>query len=454
MYNTRATSSDHKMLYTDLKIAVILLASSLFVGGWLASLPGFSEVERSTRRPRLAAIDQAAKAFSNKNEHLVHMYRSGLSNAVAKQSFIEADGSIYVQTGDIPAEWLRDSSAQVRPYLYFAKNDKDVRDYLRNVISRQAEYILIDPYANAFKENKGVWEQKYELDSLCYPIILAWTYWRVTNDSSIFTPQFQKAMQKAVEIMKLEQDHDKNSKYTHDELTRNGKDRPAGVCGMVWSGFRPSDDACRYHYLIPSEMMAVVALKGLEQIEKSIYKNDKFAAQVAELKNQIDNGIRKYGIVNDKQYGKVFAFEVDGLGNHTLEDDANIPSLLSAPYLGYVSTDDPIYQNTRRLILSKANKNFASGKIASGIGSEHTPKGYIWPLAMVMRGLTSTDRKEIDQQLKELLACDPGDHLLHESFHPDNQKEFTRPDFGWPNALFAEFIMLKYQGKKALPLPQ
>jgi len=407
----------------------------------------------SANRPRLESIEKAADTFVDKNKELEHMFRSGLTNAVQKQSFEEPDGSIYVQTGDIPAEWLRDSSAQVRPYLYFARQDPKVRDYLRKVIARQAAYMASNPYANAFKENKEVWEEKYELDSLCYPIILAWTYWKVTDDKSIFTPEFDQGIKKAVETMTLEQDHAKNSKYRHPELSFEGKGRPVSVNGMVWSGFRPSDDACYYQFLIPSEMMAVVALRGLEQIERSVYKNEQFADHIASLKESIDAGIHKYGIVESKEFGKVFAFEVDGLGSYTLQDDANIPSLLSAPYLGYVSVDDPVYQNTRKLILSRANKNYASGGVASGIGSEHTPKGYVWPLAMVMQGLTENKKENISKILHEVLACDPGDHLLHESFDPNQPTTFTRPDFGWPNALFAEFVMQKLQNKSPLPVP-
>lgn len=411
-------------------------------------------VQCPAARPKLVSVEKYAAQYKNpSNKQLETMFRYGILNAVQKQSFLKDDGTIYVQTGDIPAEWLRDSSAQVRPYLYFAKDDEKVRDYMRKVIARQANYILIDPYANAFKENNGVWEQKYELDSLCYPIILAWTYWKSSGDDSIFTANFHAAMKAAIDLMVLEQDHAKNSKYTHKELTWKGPDRPAAVSGMVWSGFRPSDDACYYHYLIPSEMMAVVALRGLEEIEKKVYKNEKFAADVAQLKGQIDAGIKKYGIVESKKFGKVYAFEVDGLGNYTLEDDANIPSLLAAPYMGYVSADDPIYLNTRKLILSSANKNYASGKVARGIGSEHTPKGYVWPLAMVMQALTSNSKPEISKVVSELLACDPGDHLLHESFDPNTPKKYTRPDFGWPNALFAELIMQKMLGKQPLPVP-
>lgn len=416
---------------------------------WSAAPPA------QANRPRLESIEKAAAEFKDKDKskQLESMFRSGITNAVQKQSFEEADGTIYVQTGDIPAEWLRDSSAQVRPYLYFAKEDESVRKYLRKVIARQAAYILIDSYANAFKENNEVWEQKYELDSLCYPIILAWTYWKVTGDASIFTPKFEEAMKKAVDTMILEQDHAKNSKYSHKELVNDGKGRPVAVCGMVWSGFRPSDDSCYYHFLIPSEMMAVVALRGLGQIEKSIYKNQAFAEKLESLEKQIDDGIHKFGIVESKDFGKVYAFEVDAMGNYTLEDDANIPSLLAAPYLGYVKIDDPIYQNTRKLILSKANKNFFSGSVASGIGSDHTPKGYVWPLAMVMQGLTETKPDNISKIMKEILACDPGDNLLHESFDPNAPKQFTRPDFGWPNALFAELVMQKLQHKEPLPVP-
>ena len=412
-----------------------------------------SAAAENPSRPKLPVVEKYASQFKDENKQLETMFRAGLLNAVQRQSFNKPDGTIYVQTGDIPAEWLRDSSAQVRPYLYFAKEDPQSREYLKKVIARQAAYVLVDPYANAFKENNGVWEQKYELDSLCYPIILAWTYWQQTGDKSIFTPEFDKAMNKAVDLMILEQNHDKNSKYTHPELTAKEPDRPAKECGMVWSGFRPSDDACQYHYLIPSEMMAVVALRGLEQIELSVYNNKSFASKISVLKKQIDSGIKKHGIVEDKKFGKVFAFEVDGAGNYSLGDDANIPSLLAAPYLGYVKINDPIYQNTRRLILSNANHNFASGSVASGIGSEHTPKGYVWPLAMVMQGLTSSSQSELDKVVKELLACDPGDHLLHESFNPNQPTEYTRPDFGWPNALFAELLMLKMQKRAELPVP-
>jgi uncharacterized protein len=397
----------------------------------------------------LPAIDKAAANFHDPNPQLEQLFRAGLLNTM-KQTTLEPDGTVYVSTGDIPAEWLRDSSAQVRPYLYFA-SDPAVASLIRAVIARQAKYIRIDPYANAFKEDyaRPIHERKYELDSLAYPIILAWTYWKQTGDKSIFTHDFSLAMDKVLDTLTTEQDHAKNSKYTFDTLSGN----KVKHTGMIWTGFRPSDDPCKYNYLIPSEMMAVVALSDLHEIERDVYLDPKKAARVHDMRKQIQDGIQNYGIVSVPKFGYIYAYEVDGLGGINLIDDANIPSLLSAPYLGYGKAGDPIYQNTRRYILSKANINFAVGTIGSGIGSEHTPHGYIWPLALIMQGLTASTDQERQLVLKELLASDPGDHLLHESFDPNQPKTFTRVDFGWPNALFSEFMLVDFYGEKPLPAP-
>ncbi|MBU6454535.1 MAG: glycoside hydrolase family 125 protein [Cyanobacteria bacterium REEB67] len=411
--------------------------------------------------PELPAVDAAAADFKDKDAELVRLFRAGLLNS-KKQVSLESDGTVYVSTGDIPAEWLRDSSAQIRPYLYFAKKDAKVAELIRGVIARQAKYLVRDPYANAFKKDFGIWEEKFELDSLTYPVIFAWSYYKATGDSSIFTPEFARAMDKVLDTMAREQDHAATCGkpgvywYTHESLVNNGKGPEAAHTGMVWMGFRPSDDNCKYSYLIPSEMMAVVALTALVEIEDKFYADQKRKEQALLLRTQIDDGIKKYGIVEVPGFGRVFAYEVDGLGNHLLIDDANIPSLLSAPYLGYVDKDDPTYQNTRRYILSTANPNYAVGRLGSGIGSEHTPKGYIWPLSLIMQGLTSSSPADSGEQadiVKALLASDPGDHLLHESYDPDDQKKFTRPDFGWPNALFSEYILVSRKMVTPLPVP-
>lgn len=400
----------------------------------------------------LTAVSQAAEAYENAgNPHLAEIFRTALLNSL-QDATLTADGTAYIRTGNIEAEWLRDSSAQVRPYLYFA-GDPAVRQFIKAVIARQANYITIDPYANAFTLQYRVRERKYELDSLCYPVLLAWTYWKVTGDSSVFTPRLQTALRLVLRIMKTEQHHAARSRYRNSDLPRSGRGRPTGYTGMIWSGFRPSDDASTYNYPIASEMMAVQALTALAEVERAVYGDARAASTAGLLRRQVNAGIQSYGVVHTRKYGAVYAYEVDGLGHHTLMDDANVPSLLAAPYLGYGGTSNRVYEHTRRLVLSRANPYYYRGRVGAGIGSAHTPRGYTWPMALVMQALTSTSEPERQHLLNEILTSDPGDHLLHESFNPNNPMVYTRHQFGWPNSLFSELVLRAYQGMPPLPNP-
>jgi hypothetical protein len=399
----------------------------------------------------LSSVAKASADFTSSNAALQQMYRAALLNT-SRQATIAPDGTAYIKTGDIPAEWLRDASAQVRPYLFFAKSDPEVANLLRGIIARMGKYLQIDPYANAFTLDYRVWEQKFELDSLAYPITLAWTYWKVTGDASIFTPDFSLGLDKDLETMEREQDHARNSKYSHKEMPLDGKGNPVKYTGMIWSGFRPSDDACKYNFLIPSEMMAVVALGELQEIERDVYHNLIKAQRAGSLRDEVQTGIQTYGTVFTPNYGYVYAYEVDGLGNAILMDDANIPSLLSAPYIGYTKSTSFLYQNTRKFLLSKDNPTYYTGRIAHGIGSPHTSDGFVWPLALIMEGMTASTELEKQEVLGELLASDPGDHLLHESFNPNDPTKFSRVDFGWPNALFSEYVMTAFNGVPPLPV--
>ncbi len=401
----------------------------------------------------LGTIAKAAADYHNPNQRLQDMYRAALLNT-SQQAIFASDGTAYVKTGDIPAEWLRDASAQVRPYLFFAKSDPTVAALLRGIIAREGKYLQIDPYANAFTLDYRVWEEKFELDSLQYPIMLAWTYWKQTGDASIFTGVLSHGFDSALETMEREQDHPHNSKYGHKELRDNRGDagpNPVGYTGMIWTGFRPSDDACKYNFLIPSEMMAVVALGELEEIERDVYRNLIKANRAHTLREEVQAGIQTYGEIFTPNYGYVYAYEVDGLGNSVLMDDANIPSLLSAPYIGYTKPDSYIYKNTRKFLLSRDDPYYYVGRVARGIGSAHTSDGYVWPLAIIMEGLTSNSDTEKRDVLTQLLASDPGDHLLHESFDPSDPAKFSRKDFGWPNALFSEYVMTEFNGAPPLP---
>ncbi|MDQ2873240.1 MAG: glycoside hydrolase family 125 protein, partial [Candidatus Eremiobacteraeota bacterium] len=292
----------------------------------------------------IQSIQKAAADYRNPNAHLQEMFRAALLDTTKLAQFAP-DGTAYVKTGDIPAEWLRDASAQVRPYLYYANEDPQVRVLLRAIIAREAKYLQVDPYANAFTLDYRVWEQKFELDSLAYPVTLAWSYWKTTGDTSVFTSDESKALDRVLATMQREQDHPRNSTYTEKELADGGRGKPVGYTGMIWTGFRPSDDACIYNYLIPSEMFAVVALGDMADIERDVYHNVIKAQQAKSLRDEVQKGIQTFGLVLVPKYGYVYAYEVDGLGHAILTDDANIPSLLSAPYIGYTSASDRYYLN-------------------------------------------------------------------------------------------------------------
>lgn len=398
----------------------------------------------------------------NKRPVLKSMFGRCFSNTIETTTELVEDGTTYVFTGDIPAMWLRDSTAQVRHYLPLAAKDTELQRVIEGLIKRQILYISIDPYANAFnkepnnrghkdditEQNPWVWERKYEIDSLCYPIQLSYLYWRTVGKTSIFDAAFAEAISAIIKLWKTEQRHFEHSSYRfsnpkrpwQDTLHNHGMGAPVNYTGMTWSGFRPSDDACTFGYLIPSNMFAVVVLGYIEEIAKEVYNHTELAQQARALKKEIDYGIKTYGIYDHYKYGKIYACETDGFGNYSLLDDANVPSLLSIPYLGYKEAEHPIYANTRKFILSKDNPYYFEGKYAKGIGSPHTPKGYIWHIALIMQALTSNSDDEILYILDMLENTHAGTGLMHEGFNADNPEAFTRPWFAWANSLFGELI--------------
>lgn len=398
---------------------------------------------------------------------------------LAKQCFLNTiettvkkldDGSYFVITGDIPAMWLRDSAAQVRPYIKYAKNDELLKEILEGVIAKQAAMVNIDPYANAFNQaatgeghqditqlNDHVWERKYEIDSLCAPLYLAYEYWKEIGNDKIFTDEFKTMIENIVTVFTTEQNH-ATSPYTFerpeehlvlktDTLPLKGHGRPVNPVGLTWSGFRPSDDCCTFGYLIPSNMMAVVALRYAEEICRDAYKDEALAAKCHALKEEINDALLVYGVIDHPKYGKMFAYETDGYGHYNLMDDANSPSLLAMPYLDYCDVNDELYQNTRRFVLSKDNPYYAEGTYAAGVGSPHTEPGFIWHIGITMQILTSNNRAEIEKCLEMLSKTHADTNFMHESFNPNDPADFSRPWFAWANTLFAQMLeRLKTEG--------
>ncbi|MUG66830.1 MULTISPECIES: glycoside hydrolase family 125 protein [Paenibacillus] len=415
-----------------------------------------------------ASITQHLNEADKRLEHhpkLQQLYRNCFPNTLETTTKLLDDGTTFVFTGDIPAMWLRDSTEQVRHYIPFAKDDPELRRILRGLIARQMFYVNIDPYTNAFNETANdrhymatddcnlspwMWERKYELDSLCFVVLLAYMYWKETEDASIFDDACYQALTSIVHVIRTEQRHAEQSPYHFirqtdkdtETLQNNGRGMPVNYTGMSWSGFRPSDDSCEFGYNIPSNMFAVVILGHIQDIMSEVYRDERLAASAAKLRKEIDFGIRTYGIVDHPKYGKIYAYETDGYGNYSLMDDAGTPGLLSIPYIGYTDNSDPIYQNTRRFALSFDNPFYFEGQYAKGIGSPHTPGGYVWHMALSMQALTADNDEEIKMLIDMLIATDADTGYMHEGFHPDDPTDFSREWFAWSNSLFASLIKM------------
>jgi uncharacterized protein len=370
----------------------------------------------------------------------------------------------YVITGDINAMWLRDSTAQVTPYLPLAREDRKLKDMIAGVINRQTRCILIDPYANSFDfgakacpwgENDKppiraeLCERKWEIDSLCYPLRLAHAYWKTTGDASCFHADWKQATRRTVQTFRDEQRKKAPGPYTFQRMTDNpidtvpfgGRGNPTRSVGLIHSGFRPSDDACIYPFLIPSNFFAVVALNHLADIFSVELPDKSFARECQDLAHEVTAALDAYGKARHPKHNSIYAYEVDGFGNQLFMDDANVPSLLSLPYLGCCAADDATYVNTRAFVLSDNNPYFFRGRAGEGIGGPHVGLNMIWPLGIIMRALTSRDDREIRSCLKMLKTTHAGTGFMHEAFERDDPKKFTRSWFAWANTLFGELVL-------------
>ncbi len=398
------------------------------------------------------------------------MFENCYPNTLDTTVSVSGDGTqldTFIITGDIDAMWLRDSACQVWPYLPLAKDDGDLRRMYRGLIARQARCIAIDPYANAFlpdpKSTKalewavadltdmrpGVAERKWEVDSLCYCIRLAHGYWKATGDKTPFDAQWASAMRVVVATFREQQRKNGPGPYHFQRKTETPTDtqalggfgNPARPVGMIYSMFRPSDDACLYSFYVPSNLFAVVSLRQLAEMATDILNDSAFARECRALADEVAEALTKYGRMQRHGGPETWAFEVDGYGNQLFMDDANIPGLLSLPYLGCCDINDPVYQNTRRQVLSDDNPYFFKGTAAAGIGGPHEGLNMIWPMALIAQAMTTNDEAEIRQCLHWLKTTHAGTGFMHESFEKDDPAKFTRAWFAWANTLFGELIV-------------
>jgi meiotically up-regulated gene 157 (Mug157) protein len=454
-----------------LRTASLAAASALAPGG----LRRAAALDRPARRPpagerrfRSEAVEAAIAAVRRDaaDRELAWLFENCFPNTLdTTVRFSEAGGrpDTFVITGDIEAMWLRDSTAQVWPYLPLAKGDEPLRRLVEGVVRRQTRCILIDPYANAFNDGpKGsewaadhtamkpeLHERKWEIDSLCYPVRLAHGYWRATGDASVFDAEWRAAARAIVRTFREQQRKSGDGPYRFERVTARATDTlpldglglPTRKVGLVHSAFRPSDDACVLPFLVPSNLFAVVSLRQLAEIARDAVVDDALAAESRALADEVAAALDAHAIAAHPRAGRVWAYEVDGFGNALFMDDANVPSLLSLPYLGVCPAEDPLYRRTRALVLSDDNPYFFRGKAAEGVGGPHAGLSMIWPLALTMRALTSTDEREIRASLRLLRDTHAGTGFMHESFDRDDPSRFTRRWFAWANTLFGELVL-------------
>lgn len=416
-----------------------------------------AEVERQIQRVKGMLTNQKLawmfeNCFPNTIDTTVH-YRIG----------DDGKNDTFVYTGDIHAMWLRDSGAQVWPYVQLANADSALKDMVEGVVRRQFKCIILDPYANAFNDGPtgGDWmsditdmtpdvhERKWEIDSLCYPLRLAYEYWKVTGDASIFDDEWLVAMNKIYDTFVTQQRKEEHGPYTFmrrtersfDTLSNNGMGTPVKPCGLIASGFRPSDDATTLQFLVPSNFFAVSSLRKAAEILAAVNHDTEFATRCNALADEVEQALKEHAVYDHPKFGKIYAFEVDGFGNHLLMDDANVPSLIAMPYLGDVDVNDPIYQNTRRFVWSDSNPYFFKGTAGEGIGGPHIGYQMAWPMSIMMKAFTSTDDNEIKECIAMLLNTDNGTGFMHESFNVNDPSNYTRDWFAWQNTLFGELIL-------------
>lgn len=415
------------------------------------------------------AVEEQIKRVSEllTNERLKWMFSNCFPNTldttVHYRKGEDGKDDTFVYTGDIHAMWLRDSGAQVWPYVQFANDDAELKAMLAGVINRQFKCINIDPYANAFNDGPtgGEWqkdytdmklelhERKYEIDSLCYPIRLAYHYWMVTGDESIFDEEWIAAIENVLKTFREQQRKEGVGPYTFrrvtdrqfDTLSNDGLGAPVNPVGLIVSSFRPSDDATVLQFLVPSNFFAVSALNKAAEILTKVNKNEKLATECFELASEVRAALDKYTIYNHPTFGEIYAFEVDGFGNYHLMDDANVPSLLAMDYLNPEVIDQKIYDNTRHFVWSESNPYFFRGKAGEGIGGPHIGYDMAWPMSIMMKAFTSDDEAEIKWCIEMLMRTDAGTGFMHESFHVDDPTNFTRKWFAWQNTLFGELIL-------------
>ncbi|WP_313808526.1 glycoside hydrolase family 125 protein [Sphingobium sp.] len=460
-----------------------LIAGSLALAATPAiGAPRFESKRPANRHFTSKAVERELVRVSAKigDPELRGMFGNCYPNTLDTTVFmgtVDGKPDTCVITGDIECLWLRDSSAQLNPYVHLTPHDAKLRELFHGLIARQARSILIDPYANAFLRDPaaktnlswaladdtemkpGVAERKWEIDSLCYPMRLAHDYWKASGDAAPFDALWAEAARTSIRTFREQQRKDSPGPYRflrRDKLATetqilDGYGAPTKKIGMIHSMYRPSDDACIFPFLVPANLFAVAALRKLAIVASEAAKDNQLATDAKTLADEVEAATRSHGTMIDPATGeRLWAYEVDGFGNGHFMDDANVPSLSALAYLGAVPASNPLFQRTAAAAWSERNPYFFKGAIAEGIGGPHAGLRMIWPMSIIMRALNSEDDVTIRQCLRHLKASHGGTGFIHEAFDQDDATTYTRHWFAWANGLFGELMLDLARRKPAL----
>ncbi|KAI2772753.1 glycoside hydrolase family 125 protein [Daldinia loculata] len=451
--------------------------------------------QRPTAACRTANVSDVEKIIQDmkavvKDPDLFRLFENTFPNTldttVKWKGYAEDDSTeelTFVTTGDIVAMWLRDSANQLRSYKSLLKADDSpdsIASLYRGAINLQARYVIRNPYCNAFQaptesglppESNGyadtdkvtppyntsfVFECKYELDSISAFLQLSYDYYNKTEDSDFFGKfRWVEAVETILNVTEsllvgtYDDDGSVNeSPYTFqrqstsatETLTNTGAGNPVkSGTGLVRSAFRPSDDSTIYQLFIPANMQFSSYLGKSAKIMEA--HDPELAKRMSDFSSSVREGIETYGKVQHEVLGEIYAYEVDGFGSRNLMDDANVPSLLSAPILDYLDASDETYQRTRKFALSTWNPYYMHGPVLNGTGGPHVGPGKAWPMSIITSLLTSDDDDEILTGLQELVSSTDGLGLIHESVDTFDASVWTREWFSWANGLFGEMLL-------------
>ena len=429
--------------------------------------PPVSE-RRYVSRAVEAEIDRVSRKIADPKLRamFVGCYPNTLDTTVYMDS-VDGRPDAFVITGDIPCLWLRDSTAQVLPYLHLVNKDPALTALFRGLIARQSRSILIDPYANAFMRDPsaktnlswalkdqtemkpGVAERKWEIDSLCYAMRLGFRYWRQTRDKLPFDQTWAEASRACVRTLREQQRKGSPGPYRFlrtsnrptETMQLDGWGAPSRSVGLIHCGFRPSDDSCTYPFLIPANLFAVTSLREMASVAEQARGDTALAADARALADEVEAALRQWGTMLLPDGRRVWAYEVDGFGNAMFMDDANVPSLLGLAFLECVPESDPLWKTTADACWSDANPYFFRGSKIEGIGGPHVGLGQVWPMSLIVRALSSSDPQVIRAMLRMLRDTDAGTGFIHEAVDSNDPSKFTRDWFAWANGLFGELLV-------------